>query len=157
MLHQCEFNGKRDVLHFKLLQAAINENNAKKACEQNAENLNENLDMSRKCMAMNNEIKPNSDHPHGTHNFQYKNNQYRNFNANANIDYEPRVKKPKILSEHSSFGSGLQSKKKIKHLSATKFKPTSSYFKQPFSLSNREKLHKPSRDKRRKLKRAHNE
>ena len=30
MLRQCEFNGRKDVLHFKLLQAAINENNANK-------------------------------------------------------------------------------------------------------------------------------
>ena len=157
MLHHSDFNGKRDVLHFKLLQAAINENNAKKACEQNAENLNENLDRSRKYMTMNNEIKPNSEHPRDTHNFQYRNNQYHNFNANANNDYEPRVKKQKIIPEHSSFGSELQSKKKIKHPSATKFKPTSSYFNQPLSLSTREKLHKPSRDKRKKLKRVHNE
>ena len=75
MLHQCEFNGKKDVLHFKLLQAAISENNAKKAYEQNAENLNENLDASRRHVVMNNEMKGNSGHPPDTHKFQFKNNQ----------------------------------------------------------------------------------
>ena len=48
MLHRSEFNGKKDVLHFKLLQAAINENNAKKAYEQNMENLNENSNVSKR-------------------------------------------------------------------------------------------------------------
>ena len=157
MLHQCEFNGKRDVLHFKLLQAAISENNAKKAYELNAENLNENLDVPRRHVVMNNEMKGNSGHPPDTHKFQFKNNQYRHFDADANNDYEPRVKKPNVSSDRSSFGSNLQSRKTIKNLSATKFKPASNYCKQPLSLSKREKLHKPSRDKRRKLKRAHNE
>ena len=157
MLHQCEFNGKKDVLHFKLLQAAISENNAKKAYELNAENLNENLDVPRRHVVMNNEMKGNSGHPPDTHKFQFKNNQYRHFDADANNDYEPRVKKPNVSSDRSSFGSNLQSRKTIKNLSATKFKPASNYCKQPLSLSKREKLHKPSRDKRRKLKRAHNE
>ena len=157
MLHQCEFNGKRDVLHFKLLQAAISENNAKKAYEQNAENLNENLDASRRHVVMNNEMKGNFDYPPDTHKFQFKGNQYRNFDAGASSDYEPRVKKPNVLSEHSSFGSDHQSRKKIKNLSATKFKPASNYCKQPLALSKHEKLHKSSRDKRKKLKRAHNE
>ena len=35
MLRQCEFNGRKDVLHFKLLQAAINENNANKISVKN--------------------------------------------------------------------------------------------------------------------------
>ena len=35
MLRQCEFNGRKDVLHFKLLQAAINENNANKNSVKN--------------------------------------------------------------------------------------------------------------------------
>ena len=157
MLHHCEFNGKKDVLHFKLLQAAISENNAKKACEQNAENLNENLDASRRHVVMNNEKKSNFDYPPDTHKFQFKDNQYTNFDAGASSDYEPRVKKPNVLSEHSSFGSDHQSRKKIKNLSATKFKPASNYCKQPLALSKHEKLHKSSRDKRKKLKRAHNE
>ena len=157
MLHRSESNGKKDVLHFKLLQAAINENNAKKACEQNAENLNENLDASRRHVVMNNEMKSNFDYPPDTHKFQFKGNQYRNFDAGASNDYEPRVKKPNVLSDHSSFGSDQQSRKKIKNLSATKFKPASNYCKQPLALSKHEKLHKSSRDKRRKLKRAHNE
>ena len=100
MLHHCEFNGKKDVLHFKLLQAAISENNAKKACEQNAENLNENLDASRRHVVMNNEMKGNFDYPPDTHKFQFKGNQYRNFDAGASNDYEPRVKKPNVLSDH---------------------------------------------------------
>lgn len=154
MLHQCEFNGKKDVLHFKLLQAAISENNAKKAYEQNAENLNENLDASRRHVVMNNEMKGDFGYPPDTHKFQFKSNQYRNFDDGASNDYEPRVKKPNVLSDHSSFGSDHQSRKKIKNLSATKFKPASDYCKQP---SRHEKLHKPSRDKRRKLKRAHTE
>ena len=157
MLHRSEFNGKKDVLHFKLLQAAINENNAKKAYEQNMENLNENLDASRRHVVMNNEKKSNFDYPPDTHKFQFKDNQYRDFDAGASSDYEPRVKKPNVLSDHSSFGSDQQSRKKIKNLSATKFKPASNYCKQPLALSKHEKLHKSSRDKRKKLKRAHNE
>ena len=48
MLRQCEFNGKKDVLHFKLLQAAINQNNAKKVIDQSAEKMNENFNTSSK-------------------------------------------------------------------------------------------------------------
>ena len=40
MLRSCEFNGRKDVLHFKLLQAAIHENNANKI---SAKNLNQNV------------------------------------------------------------------------------------------------------------------
>ena len=40
MLRSCEFNGRKDVLYFKMLQAAIHENNAKKI---SAKNLNQNV------------------------------------------------------------------------------------------------------------------
>ena len=40
MLRSCEFNGRKDVLHFKLLQAAIHENNANKI---SVKNLNQNV------------------------------------------------------------------------------------------------------------------
>lgn len=42
MLSQCEFNGRKDVLHFKLLQAALDENKANKNADQNRKNKNEN-------------------------------------------------------------------------------------------------------------------
>ena len=43
MLRQCEFNGRKDILHFKLLQAVINENNNNKAPDKNMENIHEKL------------------------------------------------------------------------------------------------------------------
>ena len=158
MLHRSEFNGKKDVLHFKLLQAAINENNAKKAYEQNTENLNENSNVSKRCGMINNERKDNCDEPRDNHRFQFKGNQYHNFDAENNIGYEPRTKKSKVSSEHSSFGSNLHSKKRIKNLSATKFKPASSYLKQPCASSKHKKLRKVSRESHRKqLKRERKE
>ena len=35
MLRQCEFNGRKDILHFKLLQAAIEENNVDRNTDLN--------------------------------------------------------------------------------------------------------------------------
>ena len=165
MLHRSEFNGKKDVLHFKLLQAAINENNAKKAYEQNMENLNENSNVSKRYgMINNNERKDTYDEPRDNHRFQFKGNQYHNFDAENNNGYEPRIKKSRVLSEHSSHGSNLHSKKREKNLSAiTKFKPASSYLKQPCassssSSSKQEKLRKVSHESHRKqLKRERKE
>ena len=165
MLHRSEFNGKKDVLHFKLLQAAINENNAKKAYEQNMENLNENSNVSKRYgMINNNERKDTYDEPRNNHRFQFKGNQYHNFDAENNNGYEPRIKKSRVLSEHSSHGSNLHSKKREKNLSAiTKFKPASSYLKQPCaasssSSSKQEKLRKVSHESHRKqLKRERKE
>ena len=48
MLYRNEFNGKRDVLHFKMLQAAINENNTKKIENQREKNLSEKLFLPQK-------------------------------------------------------------------------------------------------------------
>ena len=163
MLHRSEFNGKKDVLHFKLLQAAINENNAKKAYEQNTENLNENSNVSKRCGMINNERKDTCDEPRDNHRFQFKGNQYHNFDAENNNGYEPRIKKSRVLSEHSSHGSNVHSKKREKNLSAiTKFKPASSYLKQPCaassSSSKQEKLRKVSHESHRKqLKRERKE
>ena len=161
MLHRSEFNGKKDVLHFKLLQAAINENNAKKAYEQNTENLNENSNVSKRYgMINNNERKDTYNDARDNHRFQFKDNQYYNFDAENNNNYEPRIKKSRVLSEHSSHGSNLHSKKREKNLSAiTKFKPASSYLKQPCaSSSKQEKLRKVSHESHRKqLKRERKE
>ena len=167
MLHRSEFNGKKDVLHFKLLQAAINENNAKKAYEQNMENLNENSNVSKRYgMINNNERKDTTyNNPRDNHRFQFKDNQYYNFDAENNNNYEPRIKKSRVVSsEHSSHGSNLHSKKREKNLSAiTKFKPASSYLKQPCaasssSSSKQEKLRKVSHESHRKqLKRERKE
>ena len=160
MLHRSEFNGKKDVLHFKLLQAAINENNAKKAYEQNMENLNENSNVSKRYgMINNNERKDTYNDARDNHRFQFKGNQYYNFDAENNNGYEPRIKKSRVLSEHSSHGSNVHSKKRGKNLSAImKFKPASSYLKQPCASSKQEKLRKVSHELHRKpLKRERKE
>ena len=92
MLHRSEFNGKKDVLHFKLLQAAINENNAKKAYEQNMENLNENSNVSKRYgIINNNERKDTYNDARDNQRFQFKGNQYYNFddeNNNGNIQHK---------------------------------------------------------------------
>ena len=38
------------------------------------------------------------------HRFQFKGNQYHNFDAENNNGYEPRIKKSRVSSEHSSHG-----------------------------------------------------
>ena len=159
MLHRSEFNGKKDVLHFKLLQAAINENNAKKAYEQNMENLNENSNVSKRYGVINNnERKDTYNDARDNQRFQFKGNQYYNFDDENNNGYEPRIKKSRILSEHSSHGSNVNSKKREKNLSAiTKFKPASSYLRQPSNASSLSSSSSSSSSKQEKLRKISHE
>ena len=94
MLRQCEFNGRKDVLHFKLLQAAINENNANKISVKNPNQIvqksvensmleNNDYDKHREIKTYQKQARKNSDQ-YDSDEDQYRFQSHRNDVAYAN-------------------------------------------------------------------------
>ena len=108
MLRSCEFNGRKDVLYFKMLQAAIHENNAKKISaknlNQNVQKPTENSELENNYSDENREIEPyqkrfraNSDRCDDSDDGQCQFRGYRDRDV-----YADERKKKKISSSMSS-------------------------------------------------------
>lgn len=87
MLGQCEFNGRKDVLHFKLLQAALEEN----ISEKNSPKMYENID----------EIRKSSDEEQNDHHKDYEEKHNGNRNQHKN-EYQPINNKKNIRNDIGS-------------------------------------------------------
>ena len=146
MLRQCEFNGRKDVLHFKLLQAAINENNANKISvksphqivEKSAENSkpeNNYYDKNREIETYQKQSRKNSDQ-YDSDEGQYQFQGHRN-----DVVYANERKKKRISSSTSSLDP--PSKRKYENPFMTKSKPMSQ-LKQPLPVSGSRKALKNS-------------
>ena len=105
MLRQCEFNGRKDILHFKLLQAAINENNVNKIPDKNTGNMRGKFVGSQDYL---------DDHQKLSGNYEQggSDNQYNFDNGEDDINHEQRSKKKRGSS------SLLESRSKRKHESS---------------------------------------
>ena len=143
MLQQCEFNGKRDVLHFKMLQAAINENNTKKIENQREKNLSEKLFLPQKGLEQSVEKNDEESDNSGDEKMLYFKNTK---SPDAENDGDSRHKKRKILSSCvSSYGSEPYSKKRSKKHHSSKMKSVRHHHhhhKHVLPLSKNQKLHK---------------
>ena len=87
MLGQCEFNGRKDILHFKLLQAALEEN----ISEKNSPKMYENID----------EIRKSSDEEQNDHHKDYEEKHNGNRNQHKN-EYQPINNKKNIRNDIGS-------------------------------------------------------
>ena len=146
MLRQCEFNGRKDVLHFKLLQAAINENNANKIAvksphqivEKSAENSkpeNNYYDKNQEIGTYQTHSRKNSDQ------YDSDEGQYR-FQAHRNdVGYANEKKKRRISSSMSTLDP--RSKRKYENPFMTKSK---SRLKHPLPVSENRKALKNSHE-----------
>ena len=146
MLRQCEFNGRKDVLHFKLLQAAINENNANKISVKNpnqiiqksAENSmheNEYYDKDREIETYKKQSRKNSNQ-YDSDEGQYQFQGYRD-----DVAYANERKKRRISSSMRSLDP--RSKRKCENPFMTKSKSVSQ-LKRPLPVSESRKALKNS-------------
>ena len=140
MLQQCEFNGKRDVLHFKMLQAAINENNTKKIENQREKNLSEKLFLPQKGLEQSVEKNDEESDNSGDEKMVY----FKNIKSHdVENDSDSRNKKRKLSSSCvSSYGSDPYSKKRSKKHHSSKMKSVHHHHKHVLPLSKNQKLHK---------------
>ena len=147
MLRSCEFNGRKDVLHFKLLQAAINENNANKICvknpNQNVQKSVENSMLENNYCDENREIESYQKRVR-TNNDRYDDSDDGHDQFQSYRDRVPRAnerKKKRISSSMSSFDS--RSKRTCENPFMTQSKPAIR-LKRPLPVSENRKSLKNS-------------
>jgi hypothetical protein len=138
MLRQCEFNGRKDVLHFKLLQAAINENNANKISAKNPNQINqksaENSMLAKVYHDKNREIESYREQAHDNNQYDFDDDQYQDCHNETGHASEKRKKR---IS--SSMGIlDPRSKRKCENPYISKPK-TTNQFKRPLPLSGSRK------------------
>ena len=106
MLRQCEFNGRKDILHFKLLQAAINENNVNKIPDKNTGNMRGKFVGSQDYL---------DDHQKLSGNYEQggSDNQYNFDNGEDDINHEQRSKKKGV---HQAYWNLVQKESMKVHL-----------------------------------------
>ena len=148
MLSQCEFNGRKDVLHFKLLQAALEEN----VSEKNSQKMYENLDEIRKSSDEEQDALRDYEEKRNSGNRNQLKNEYHSVYNQKNIRNDIGSKKKKV-----SFGSiepGLESHSIRKHENpflSTKLKHSKRALAQSHSLplSKHKKLRRnPAQEKK---------
>ena len=152
MLHQCDFNGRKDVLHFKLLQAAINEKD-KNITEYSSENSSEKLNDHSVHTLVEDETKNKYDQIYNSDMVHFKNKQYPS-KQNDDFYEAPQMKKQK-KPEFSS--TALEMPSKMNKKPSSKFKPVSNYSKHAMDLSRYERKHKNLREQKRKIKKRDRE
>ena len=142
MLQPCEFNGKKDVLHFQMLQAAINENNARKIENQREKNLSEKICFPQKGLEQSDE-KPNEEFDDSS---DERSSYFKNTKSHSvENECESKSKKRKMMSSCvASYGSEACSKKGSKKHRSSKIK--SRHHGQSLPLSKNQKLHKSLRE-----------
>ena len=125
MLRQCEFNGRQDVLHFKLLQAAINKNNVDKTSDrisnQIEQNSAENSMVSKNYLDENRERESYREQAENGIQYHPNTNQYQPQNQHYDINHGSRQKKRRISSPMSV--SEPRSKRKHQNSLMSKSKP----------------------------------
>lgn len=131
MLARCEFNGRKDVLHFKLLQAAIEENKANIFSGQNAKKINEN--------PSDNHLHKYIDRDQEMNDEKEQDDNYRHHRKNTN-------QVPLITKEYDEIREPRNKRKKMSSSlieePQNNRKHDKNYFKQGLPLSKNKKMRK---------------